>query len=183
VGPWIDPALDLAAARRRGMGFGGLADEVLEETPHPLGGIDAALEIGTGALVEYRLDLREFLHTVELACYGRGQIEHRQAERPRGGRLAAAVEQNRIEPVACGLEACLGQRLASRDPLLVAVGLDPGQALHQGSDRANPAQVELGVGGADLDRAESRVDSCVPPNVCVILEVPGSADLASDARQ
>src|SRR5215203_7243834 len=43
--------------------------------------------------------------------------------------------------------------------------------------RSGPTQVELRVGGADLDRAESGVDASVPPDVGVVLQPTGGADL------
>lgn len=92
--------------------------------------------------------------------------------------LAVAVEEVGRQPVAGRLKARFGECLAGRDPVLVALGLDPGEAMDQRREGTRAPEVELGVGSADLDRAERRMDPDVPPDVGVVLEAARGADLA-----
>src|SRR5215208_2524063 len=157
---------------------GGLIDQEIKEALHAGRGMDLALQIGSRALLEDDRDVLQLSLTAELL---RGTIDGFQALAAKvacRNRLAAAVEELGFESVAGRLKARLGECLPCRNIALVALCLDPTQAVHESSEGAHAPQIELRVGGANLDRSQGGMDARVPPDVGVVVEAPGRADLA-----
>ena len=73
------------------------------------------------------------------------------------------VDEARLGAVAGGQEAILGHRFAPGLGDDVALNCLLDEALHQGDERGHVLKARLGVGDADLDRAEPRLEPGVPP--------------------
>ena len=50
--------------------------------------------------------------------------------------------------------------------------------MHESSEGAHAPQIELRVGGANLDRSQGGMDARVPPDLGVVIEASCGADLA-----
>src|SRR3954469_20313709 len=156
----------------------GLGDEIREEPIHTALAVDAPLQVGSRTLLEHDGDVPELLLTPELDGGRSRRLQTLGTKLASRHYLPSPVEQFRLQAVAGCLKTRFRERLPSRNVGLVTLGFDAGQAMDQCCQCARTAQVELGVGGADLDRSETGGDARVPPDMCVVVEARGGADLA-----
>src|SRR4051794_24634127 len=135
--------------------------------------MDLALQIGPRALLEDDRNVLQLSLTAELLRSTSNGFQALASKVACRHRIAAAVEEIGFKSVAGRLKARLGERLPGRNIALVALCLDPSQTVHQSSEGAHAPQIELRVGGPNLDRSQAWMDARVPPDVGVVIEASG----------